>query len=260
MHPVFCGSTVSFGKDSSKVRVALLNAEQQGSTRDILESSFEDKSNKDSGGVSLRKVLFLIVLETIRTGARCVAHNPVKTEESQRLRHKFVAVLSYLCFQLENQTELTSVGNNTAKFSLPNLKASRSAVIAEAVLRTSSTSKSLCQPEPYWRSGVHSIQCSLTKSTAPFWPHRKTTQRDVIFAFYRGDQVASIALAGRRLAIVHDSCLFHPGARHIAVVQHDLITNSFLATMTDLRANLPRNRPHDGVACVHQWISVSGVI
>ena len=58
MHPVLCCSTVPFGKDSSKVRVALLNSEQHGSTRDILEGSFEDKSNKDSGGVSLRKVLF----------------------------------------------------------------------------------------------------------------------------------------------------------------------------------------------------------
>ena len=36
------------------------------------------------------------VLETIRTGTMRVIHITVKTEETQRLRIKFVLVLSYL--------------------------------------------------------------------------------------------------------------------------------------------------------------------
>ena len=41
-------------------------------------------------------LLFVVVLETIRTGAMRVVHITVKTEETQRLRIKFVLVLSYL--------------------------------------------------------------------------------------------------------------------------------------------------------------------
>ena len=48
VHSVLCGSRIPFGKDSCEVRVVLLNAVQHGSARDILESSLEVKSNKDS--------------------------------------------------------------------------------------------------------------------------------------------------------------------------------------------------------------------
>ena len=47
---------------------------------------------------------FVVVLETMRTGAMRVVHIPVKTEETQRLRIKFVLNCPICGFQLENQT------------------------------------------------------------------------------------------------------------------------------------------------------------
>ena len=56
VHPVLSGTSVPLGENSCEVRTALLDTVQHGSTRHILEGRFEIKSNKDSGGVSLRKV------------------------------------------------------------------------------------------------------------------------------------------------------------------------------------------------------------
>ena len=44
---------------------------------------------------------FVFVLETIRTGAMRVVHIPVKTEETQRLRIKFVLYCPMCAFNLE---------------------------------------------------------------------------------------------------------------------------------------------------------------
>ena len=74
------------------------------------------------------------VLETIRTGAMRVIHIPVKTEETQRLRIKFVLHCPICALNLK--IKRTSVGNKTVKCSMPILRASRSAIIAEAFLST----------------------------------------------------------------------------------------------------------------------------
>ena len=57
VHPVLRGASVPLGEDSCKIRIGLSDAVQHGSARHILEGRFEIKSNKDSGGVSLREVL-----------------------------------------------------------------------------------------------------------------------------------------------------------------------------------------------------------
>ena len=62
VHPVLCGAGVPLGEDSSKIRIGLLDTVQHGSPRHILEGSFEVKSNKDSGGVSFREVMVLIIV------------------------------------------------------------------------------------------------------------------------------------------------------------------------------------------------------
>ena len=50
--------------------------------------------------------------------------------------HLVCTVLSYLSFQPENQTTSPTVGNKTVKCSMPFLRASRSAIIAEAFFST----------------------------------------------------------------------------------------------------------------------------
>ena len=57
VYVVLCGFCVPSGKDICEVLVVLLDAEQHGSTREILEGSLEVKRNKDSAGISLRKIL-----------------------------------------------------------------------------------------------------------------------------------------------------------------------------------------------------------
>ena len=57
VHPVLGGASVPFGKDGCEVRVVLLDAAQHGASRDILEGCLEVKRHKDSGGISLRKML-----------------------------------------------------------------------------------------------------------------------------------------------------------------------------------------------------------
>ena len=49
----------------------------------------------------IKDMIFVFVLETIRTGAMRVVHITVNIEETQILRIKFVLVLSYLCQQTQ---------------------------------------------------------------------------------------------------------------------------------------------------------------
>ena len=57
MHSVLRGASVPLGKDRSEIRISLSDAVQHSSARDILEGSFEIKSNNDSRVVRFRKVL-----------------------------------------------------------------------------------------------------------------------------------------------------------------------------------------------------------
>ena len=77
----------------------------------------------------------LFVLETIRTGAMRVIHIPVKDEETQRLRIKFVLYCPICALDLKIKRAILC-RNKTVKCSMIILRASRSAIIAEAFLST----------------------------------------------------------------------------------------------------------------------------
>ena len=57
MHSAPSGTSVPLGEDSCKIRIVLFDAVQHGSPKHILEGRFDIKSNKDSGGISLRELL-----------------------------------------------------------------------------------------------------------------------------------------------------------------------------------------------------------
>ena len=68
----------------------------------FLASHTSSASSLDVGIDSM--LMFVLFLETIRTGGMRVIHIPVKTEETQRLRIKFVLYCPICAFKLENQT------------------------------------------------------------------------------------------------------------------------------------------------------------
>ena len=68
------------------------------------EEMISDSVELSETEVCFLHVQLLFVLETIRTGAMRAIHIPVKTEETQRLRIKFVLYCPICASKLENQT------------------------------------------------------------------------------------------------------------------------------------------------------------
>ena len=113
-------------------------------------------------------ILTQFVSETIRTGTMRVVHIPVKTEETQRLRIKFVLYCPICAFNT-----FCRKSNCQTFSSMPNLRASRSAVIAEAFLSPRPPWETFSK-EPYL-SRNHSIQAAAPSPLPLLAPSKDST-------------------------------------------------------------------------------------
>ena len=131
---------------------------------------------------------------TIRTGAMRVVHIPVKTEETQRLRIEFVLYCPICAFNLKikriNFCRKTKLSNIQCPCSGPHVQQSSLRHSSARIHHKRLSQKNRIHPVSTVSKQPHQVR-------SPFWLHRKTTQYDVIFAFYRGDRSRT------RIAIVH---------------------------------------------------------
>ena len=123
-----------------------------------MKTFFERDCRSKIWSKSHRRVRCCFVLETIRTGA-----NGASFTSLWRPKWRRDCALTLYCTVLSvhstwKSNEITSVGNKTVKCSMPILKASRSAIIAEAFLSTRPTKETLFK-DPY-SSRNHRIQAA----------------------------------------------------------------------------------------------------
>ena len=138
---------------------------------------------------------FCFVWETIRTDAM-----RVKTDETQRLRIKFVLYCPICALNLKIKRAFFCRKWNCQKFNVHSQSLTFSCHCW--AFRSTRFHERLSQ-----RYRIHPVVIESKQShqdDSIFWPNRKTTQYDVIFAFYRGDhafinQLACVSAAFVRL-------------------------------------------------------------